>query len=56
MVQVKSSFRYYKSLSSIMYVFVREEFSFDNLYYLCFGIFLNECYGCALVYIGSLVV
>ena len=56
MVQVKSSFRYYKSLSSIMYVFVREEFSFDKLYYLCFGIFLNECYGCTLVYIGSLVV
>ena len=44
MVQVKSSFRYYKSLSSIMYVFVREEFSFDRLYYLCFDIFLNECY------------
>ena len=44
MVQVKSRFRYYKSLSFIMYVFVREEFSFDRLYYLCFGIFLNKCY------------
>ena len=39
-----------------MYAFVREEFSFDKLYYLCIGIFLNECYGCTLVYIGSLVV
>ena len=27
-----------------MYFYVREEFSFDRLYYLCFGIFLNECY------------
>ena len=44
MMYVKSSFRYYKSLSSIMYVFVRKEFSFDRLYYLCFGIFLNEYY------------
>ena len=40
----KSSCRYYKSLSTIMYVFVREEFSFNRLYYSCFGIFLNECY------------
>ena len=40
----KSSCRYYKSLSTIMYVFVREEFSFNRLYYLCFGIFLNGCY------------
>ena len=39
-----------------MYDFVREEFSFDHLYYFYFGIFLNECYGCTLVYIGSLVV
>ena len=44
MVQVKSSFRYYKILSTIKYVFVREEFSFDRLYYFYFGIFLNECY------------
>ena len=27
-----------------MYFYVRKEFSFDRLYYLCFGIFLNECY------------
>ena len=40
----KSSCRYYKCLSTIIYVFFREEFSFNRLYYLCFGIFLNECY------------
>ena len=40
----KNSCRYYKILLIIMYVFVREEFSFNRLYYLYFGIFLNECY------------
>ena len=35
--------------------FVREEFSFNRLYYLCFGIFLNECYVSILGLYGCLM-
>ena len=37
----KSSCRHYKSLSTIMYVFVREEFSFNRLYLLVLWYFLE---------------
>ena len=35
--------------------FVREEFSFNKLYYLYFGIFLNKCYVSRLVLYSCLM-